>query len=154
MKVTGVGPGQKTDRTKRTEKTSGATSGFRDALVEPTDSVDDARGVDGLSSLAGVDTLLTLQSVGGETEREARRRQIRRGEEILDQLEELRHGILLGSLSQGVLEALANKVRTSREECVDPRLGAILDEIELRAEVELAKLSCEPAFQKVPALAG
>ena len=147
MKVTGVGSGQRTDRSKRTEKTQGSSSAFRDSLVEPEDGVDDARGVDGLSSLAGVDTLLTLQSVSGETEREARRRQIRHGEEILDQLEALRHGILLGSLSKDVLENLASKVRTSREECIDPRLGSILDEIELRAEVELAKLSREPALQ-------
>ena len=35
---------------------------------------------------------------------------------------------------------LVRMVRSKREEGIDPRLSAILDEIELRAEVELAKL--------------
>jgi len=144
MKVSGVGSGQKSDRSKRTSKVESGGSGFKDTLAHSADGVDDAedvRGVDGLSSIAGVDTLLALQSVGDVNEREARKRMIRRGEEILDKLEELRHGLLIGSMSREKLEGLSKTVRLSREDCADPRLGAILDEIELRAEVELAKLA-------------
>jgi hypothetical protein len=39
------------------------------------------------------------------------------------------------------LEQLATLVRAKREQIDDPKLLAILDEIELRAAVELAKLS-------------
>ena len=146
MKVSGVGSGQRTDRSKRTGKSEAGRTEFRDSLSEGVDEAEGASGadatgsMDGLSSISGVDTLLALQSVGDVTEREARKRMIRRGEDILDQLEELRHGLLIGSMSADKLEGLAKTVRVSREDCVDPRLGSILDEIELRAEVELAKL--------------
>ena len=146
MKVSGLGSGQRTDRSKRTGKSEAGRSEFRDSLAQGVDAADEAgesggsSAVDGLSSISGVDTLLALQSVGDVNEREARKRMIRRGEDILDQLEELRHGLLIGTMSPEKLEGLAKTVRTSREDCVDPRLGAILDEIELRAEVELAKL--------------
>ena len=66
---------------------------------------------------------------------------IRRGEDILDRLEDLRHGLLTGTISADKLQTLAHVVRTGRGNCGDPRLAALLDEIELRAEVELAKLS-------------
>ena len=144
MKVSGLGSGQKSERSKKTSKPGAGRAEFRDSLTHSADSVDSAeesRGVDSLSSIAGVDTLLALQSVGDVTEREARKRMIRRGEEILDQLEDLRHGLLIGSMSRDKLEGLAKTVRNSREDCADPRLGSILDEIELRAEVELAKLA-------------
>jgi hypothetical protein len=140
MKVSGLGAGAQSSRAKRTDKTERKSGEFRDALTGSVDEAEDARGVDGLSSLAGVNTLLALQSMGDATEREARRRLVRRGEDILDQLEDVRHGLLVGGLSQSKLEALAQTVRSQREECADPGLGAILDEIELRAEVELAKL--------------
>ena len=146
MKVSGLGTGQQTDRSKRTGKTTAGRSEFRDSLSDGVDEAESSGGTDGtggmesLSSISGVDTLLALQSVGDVNEREARKRMIRRGEDILDQLEELRHGLLIGCMSAEKLEGLAKTVRVSREDCVDPRLGSILDEIELRAEVELAKL--------------
>ena len=146
MKVSGLGSSQRSDRSKKTGKTEAGGPQFRDSLTQGVDdadstgSVDSAGVMDGLSSISGVDTLLALQSVGDVNEREARKRMIRRGEEILDQLEELRHGLLIGSMSAEKLEGLAKTIRASREDCVDPRLGSILDEIELRAEVELAKM--------------
>jgi hypothetical protein len=143
MKVSGLGSGRGTDRNKKTNKVGSGGAGFRDSLAGPAESAsgaEDLRGVDSLSSISGVDALLALQSVGDVNEREARRRMVRHGEDILDKLEELRHGILIGSLSKDKLEGLAKTVRQNREDCFDPRLGSILDEIELRAEVELAKL--------------
>ena len=144
MKVSGVGSGKQADRAKRSGTVAAGRSEFRDSLTqsaEGTEGADVARGIDSLSSIAGVDTLLALQSVGDVGEREARKRLIRRGEDILDKLEELRHGLLIGTMSPDKLEGLARTVRISREDCADPRLGAVLDEIELRAEVELAKLA-------------
>ena len=88
-----------------------------------------------------VDSLLAIQSVGDATDREGRRRLVRRGEEMLDRLEDLRRDLLLGAVPTDKLVALAQMVRMQRGNCADPQLGALLDEIELRAEVELAKLS-------------
>jgi hypothetical protein len=56
-------------------------------------------------------------------------------------LEELRIGLLLGHIPRDRLADLSRMVRDRREDAEDPQLAALLDEIELRAEVELAKLT-------------
>ena len=61
--------------------------------------------------------------------------------DILDRLDEIRHGLLSGSLSLAQVTGLANLVRSRRATIADPRLRDVLDEIELRAEVEIAKLT-------------
>jgi hypothetical protein len=82
---------------------------------------------------ADASVLLAAQEVGqDEVER-------RRGHAVLDRLEELRHGLLAGALSRRSLERLTALVATERAHAVDPRLASVLDEIELRAKVELAK---------------
>lgn len=62
---------------------------------------------------------------------------------MLDQLEEIRVGLLTGAIPRDRLEALDRLVQENRGQVVDPRLGEILDEIELRARVELAKLDTQ-----------
>jgi flagellar biosynthesis/type III secretory pathway ATPase len=64
-----------------------------------------------------------------------------RATDILDRLDDLRHGLLSGILSRHQVENLAHLVRLKRESIEDPRLIEILDQIELRAEIELAKYS-------------
>jgi hypothetical protein len=59
---------------------------------------------------------------------------------MLDRLEDIRHGLLMGAIPRDRLQELAAAVRRQREAIDDPRLVEILDEIELRARVELAKL--------------
>lgn len=70
-----------------------------------------------------------------------RQRLARRGAEILEKLEDIRKGLLVGSIPKERLAALAKVVREKREKGTDPIISQLLDEIELRAEVELAKLS-------------
>jgi hypothetical protein len=55
-------------------------------------------------------------------------------------LDELRLAILDGRLRPVDLERLTRLVAEQRTAADDPRLAGILDEIELRAAVELAKL--------------
>jgi hypothetical protein len=59
---------------------------------------------------------------------------------LLDRLDELRLGLLGGRLSMAALERLTLLVAENRGKVDDPRLTQILDEIEVRAAVELAKL--------------
>lgn len=140
MKISGVGSGAPARGARRAEKSDGKA--FRNALAEAAaEGVDSAPPVGAVSGLGAVDALLAVQSMGDATEHEARRRMIKRGEDILDKLEEIRHGLLLGTLPREKLEALAQSIRVQRETCPDPGLASLLDEIELRAEVELAKLS-------------
>lgn len=86
----------------------------------------------------GVEALLALQDVGGPLER--KRRAVRRAGRILDVLDEIKLGLLSGELSGAELDRLRRAVRDERERTEDPALEVVLDEIELRAAVEAAKL--------------
>jgi hypothetical protein len=85
-----------------------------------------------------IDGILALQEVDedGRGSQQARER----GDAMLDRLDEIRHGLLVGSVNPKTLERLLGQVRQQRETFTDPRLTEILEEIELRAAVELAKL--------------
>ncbi len=87
---------------------------------------------------APVDALLALQEVPDALAGRAQAK--RRGEALLDQLEQLRLGLLAGRLPRERLERLLRLAAERREEFDDPRLSEVLAEIELRAAVELAKL--------------
>jgi hypothetical protein len=118
-----------------------SSGGFAAALHEESAAAGGNSAVGGTVGLGGVSTVLALQGAPDSTERRARQRAIQRGDAMLDDLEEIRLGLLLGSIPRARLEQLAQLVRVRREQVDDPKLTAILDEIELRAAVELAKLA-------------
>lgn len=124
-------------RTGKAESTSGAS--FSKQLVSDTNG---AHGVSASASVAGVAGVLALQEVDATDDATARAsRGKMRAEEMLDRLEELQHGLLSGTLSAQKLMDLAKVVHSRRVQVDDPHLAAILDEIDLRAQVELAKLT-------------
>ena len=69
-----------------------------------------------------------------------RRRAKRRAETLLDRLEDLRRGILLGAVPLHTLGDLSRLIDSERVAVDDPQLAAVLDQIDLRVRVELAKL--------------
>ncbi len=103
-------------------------------------SVDDARAqvVAGPGPIAALDSILTLQ--GMEDSTDGRSKGLKHGEQLLDMLDQVRDGLLAGGIPRVTLNRLANAVTKRREGFADPKLQTVLDEIELRAHVELAKL--------------
>ncbi|KAK0351211.1 hypothetical protein LTR94_025876 [Friedmanniomyces endolithicus] len=89
------------------------------------------------SSVADVSALMALQGVEGPLER--RRRAVKRGAGLLDRLDEMKMALLSGEGDAASLERLARTLREERPDDADPGLKAVLDEIDLRASVELAK---------------
>ena len=81
--------------------------------------------------------LMALQGV--ETVTERRRRAIRRGGGLLDRLDELKLALLSGEDGEATLERLARGLREDRPEEHEAGLSGLLDQIDLRASVELAK---------------
>ena len=89
------------------------------------------------SAVTDVSALMALQGVEDVTER--RRRAIRRGGGLLDRLEELKLALLMGEAGDGALERLTRTLREERPVDADAGLNNLLDQIDLRAAVELAK---------------
>lgn len=83
-------------------------------------------------------SLLAMQEVPEEEQK--RRKLLKRGALTLDGLENIRQGLLTGSISQHNMREMEYLVKEAREENPDPVLNELLDDIELRAAVELAKL--------------
>jgi hypothetical protein len=88
--------------------------------------------------IASVESILTLQSLDDSTN--GRSKGLDHGERLLDMLDEVRDGLLAGGIPRGTLNRLATAVSRRQEGFADPKLQGVLDEIELRAWVELAKL--------------
>ena len=65
---------------------------------------------------------------------------MQRGSSMLDRLDDIRIALLTGSLPRGQLENLRRMAQERGEILNDPQLQSVLDEIELRVAVELAKL--------------
>ena len=89
----------------------------------------------------GVAGLLALQAA--EDPALKKKKQIRRAGALLDTLEEIKADLLVGRASEERLNQLMVLVGEARERA-DPRLDALLDDIELRARVELAKHGVYP----------
>jgi hypothetical protein len=119
--------------TKRDERGAAARPGsFAASLGDPAPPT-----VAGTGGAAAVDGLFALQEVPDALT--GRRRALARGTALLDRLEELRLALLAGTVSPDRLGELARQLRDARPPVDDPALGGVLDEIELRVAVELAK---------------
>lgn len=93
---------------------------------------------------AGIDALLALQSI--EDPILKKRKAIKRGNALLDTLETIKADLLLGRVSEGRLNQLLVLVTSARER-QSPDLDGVLDDIELRARVELAKFGRYPVIR-------
>lgn len=96
------------------------------------------RGAAGAGPLAAVDAIMALQAVGDASQ--GRSKGLAQAGAVLDALEEIRRGLLLGIIPAGKLQALGRVVAEQRAANLDPALEQLLDDIDLRARVELAKL--------------
>ena len=88
--------------------------------------------------LAGLDSLISLQFVDDVQQR--RQRGFKRGRSILDALDQIKVSLLAGRLPAAELSRLVHSVTGRERDSAVARLEGLLDEIELRARVELAKL--------------
>jgi len=88
--------------------------------------------------MLGVEALLALQAED-DVMTGRRRRQVRRSQDILDALDDVRISVLSGDIDDEALLRLQGLVALHREDIADDRLQNVLDEIETRACVELAK---------------
>ena len=117
--------------TKRTSST-----GF--SLPEDVASTTETRAAVAPKAAANIDALIALQGIE-EDPAERRRRSVARGKGALDVLDDLKLGLLSGNLDSATVGRLRDAAANLKSSSGDPGLDAVLSEIELRVEVELAK---------------
>jgi hypothetical protein len=138
MKIDRTGSARPAAPAKRSEKSGKSQSAkFSQHMKSDTDAV---TGPAAAAPMSAVDALLTIQEVEDSTTGQSKSRARKWGHDMLDQLERLRIGIVGGVVSRADLERIAASIDRQRVRTDDPLLESILDEIELRAKVELAKL--------------
>ena len=145
MKIEGPSKTQGAGSSKKSDKVSSDGS-FEDFIASAPKGAKPAAPT---HSIARVDALLSVQAAESPTERAARKRMKERADDILKELDRLRHSILTGNLTIGQVIDIADVGASHREKIIDPRLTAILDEIDLRAQIEMAKI--QKAMGVVPA---
>jgi hypothetical protein len=123
--------GSSTAGTRRTSST-----GF--SLLPDAPSTSDSRPAVAPKASANIDALLAMQGVE-EDPIERRKRSVRRGKGALDVLDDLKIGLLSGSFDASTVARLRAAAADLKSSSGDPGLDAVLSEIDLRVEVELAK---------------
>jgi hypothetical protein len=93
----------------------------------------------GVRGVGGIDALVALQGVEDAAER--RRRAVGRGRRALDALDEIKLGLLAGHLDSAVLGRLKALAAELKEGSGEAGLDQVLAEIDLRVEVEIAKMT-------------
>lgn len=137
MKIQGPSNVSKTSKAKKADKASEADGSFEDFVASGTTQAAPAKST---QSIAQVDVLLAVQGAEDPTERAARQRMRLRASKLLDELDKIKHALLSGKMTLGHCIDIADVVASHREKVADPSLTSILDEIDLRAQVEIAKI--------------
>ena len=137
MKVTGPGQTQGPSSTRKTGRSDSAADGFSVESGAGASSAGASPGLSSASAITSVDALLAVQGSGDFTE--AKKRASERAMTLLDVLDDLKIALLEGGVPRAKLTRLMDALASRRDQVGDPKLEAMLDEVETRAAVELAK---------------
>ena len=139
MKIEGPqGPQKSSGPRKSSGASSSDAAAFR-SLME-TDESSSPLSAAPSQHINALDILLAVQGDDDPAGRAARRKMIERGDDILTALEKIKNGLLMGTLTVGDVINVADVVASHREKISDPKLTELMDEIDLRAQVEIAKM--------------
>jgi Class II flagellar assembly regulator len=112
------------------------STGF--SLLPDAAAAPETRAATAPKAAGNIDALLALQGVE-EDPVERRKRSVQRGKGALDVLDALKIGLLSGNFDASTVTRLKDAAANLKSTSGDPGLDAVLSEIELRVEVELAK---------------
>jgi hypothetical protein len=139
-RIDGTGPLMTPQTIRRSTKSEGSSGTSFSRHLDEADDTSAAADTSALGNVAGV---FNVQEVDDALARASKGKL--RAQDILDKLDDLRLALLDGTMSKEDLMALARLVNSRKAGVSDPKLAEILDEIDLRAQVELAKFTSLPA---------
>ncbi len=138
MKISGYGSISSTSGPKNAGKST-RTGNFAGLLsANEADETSPLSHTSEAAAAGSISNLLALQEISEDDVQ--RRKLMQQGKSLLDELERLRQHLLTGTLPLHVLRDLDRQLSIKRQFVADPALTELMDDIELRAAVELAKL--------------
>lgn len=120
------------------KKGSAAAAGFSDLLDASASASSEIAATADIVPTAGISHLLAFQEISDDEV--ARKKQLQHGNNTLESLDKLRRQLLMGEVPIQTLRDLERQLAQQKQQSNDPALNALIDDIELRAAVELAKL--------------
>jgi len=142
MKITEYAPVNKSSAANR-KKAASSVSSDGDFLgllsTTETESASSAPSAPDIQPVTSMDALLSLQEIPDDELRK-RKAAVQESEGTLEALQTLHHALLSGSIPEHLLHTLGKVVAVQKQRVDDPHLRSIIEDIELRAAVELAKL--------------
>ncbi len=144
MKIERASPYRPTGRSAAAQPAPGAAS-FAGLIRSsgPVAGGQQAGKAAAITASAGLMALQEVEELGAR-----RRRAVKRAHALLDELEEVRNALLLGGLPAATLHRIRQLLADRSADLRDPALQALIREVELRTEVELAKLELAAARQR------
>ncbi|MEH6526340.1 MAG: flagellar assembly protein FliX [Sneathiella sp.] len=131
------GPGKTNSTAGAKGGKSASKSGAKFSVPEEEVESATASGVPSASPIGSIDAIMALQGISDSTEQNEKT--LEKGENLLEKLDEIRHGLLMGKVSPEKLMQLKDTLASYNISESDPKLAEIVKDIEVRAAVELAK---------------
>lgn len=138
MKVNRTKGTDAASKTKKSSPTQGDSDVDFSQFVQG--GAEQSTQVSAAQSITQLDALLAIQETEDPTQKAAKKRAVLRSDKVLEKLDQIRIKMLGGDLTVGHMIDVADIVASHRDRIDDPSLTAIMDEIDLRAQVELAKM--------------
>lgn len=137
FKVDDVNKNTKIATGKSVSRSSGGADFAQYLNIEGNKAPQDVKAT---AAVASADAIFAAQMVDDEEKQQIRKKMIKKGYDLLDKLDEIRQGLLQGEIAKEKLIEIARFVKNNDFNTDDERLKQILGEIELRVEVEIAKI--------------
>ncbi len=142
MRIDGTSSAGKADGIKK-KKGAGksAPAGAFSAALSASGSdtpIQETGGIIGVGSVLSIDSIGLLAQAGDEEF--VKQQNVSWGKDVLDQLEAIKYQILNGKISYSTLLNLKERLNNIPVNPADHKLRSIVQEIEIRAAVELEKL--------------
>ena len=137
MRITNQNRAASVSKKRNAKQVNGASGDFQPVADEDVAEVNVAAPLSPMQPVASVDSLLAVQGI---EQKQQEKDAIGRSHEMLTLLEEIRIGLLSGHIPEQKVHNLTKLADEERQAFEDKGLNNILDEVNLRARVELAKM--------------
>ena len=141
MKISKAFTSKQTASAKKKEPAKSGEFAKQVRGVASTGDIDGGQEADSSAPLGAMESILAAQEIPNSTDGLSKDVLVQYGDQLLDQLDDIKLAILSGAIPKEKLSNLAQMLRQKRQSLDDPRLNSIINEIELRVEVEVAKLT-------------